>query len=287
MALFQAKIVNLVIAIVNLILLVFHSGAVKADAPQIDLSGMDLVFADEFDGDTLNPAVWKPHDGGGMRKGGYWTLDQTKVENGNLVITTQYLPNGQYGAGWYTGAIDTGGLFETTYGYFECRCILPKGQGLWSAFWLINPDVGKVSDNAENGAEIDIMESPFWHFGGQKSWRVTQNIHYSGYSLQTKYHNVGIFSLDNDPYENYNTYGMLWTEDEYIFYINGCEVARTDYGGVSKKPEFMILSCEVDGGEGTPTFGWSGNIEKNDKDTFRAEFKVDYVRVYQTAVETE
>ena len=278
---FITRFVNIVIALVNIFLLLFHSAEVHTDAAQIDLSGMELVFADEFDGDTLNTAVWGPHDGGGVRKGGYWTLDQLKVEDGNLVITTEYLPDGPYGPGWYTGAIDTSKKYETTYGYFECRCILPKGEGLWSAFWMINSNVGKVSDNAENGAEIDIMESPFWHFGGKDSWRVTQNIHYSGYSLQTKYYNVGVFSLDNDPYENYNTYGMLWTPEEYVFYINGHEVARTNYGGVSQKPEYMILSCEVDGGEGTPTFGWSGDIEKNDKESFRAEYKVDYVRVYQ------
>ena len=40
-------------------------------------------------------------------------------------------------------------------------------------------------------------------------------------------------------------------------------------------------AVQVDGGDGTPTFGWSGNIERNDKATFRAEYKVDYVRVYQ------
>ncbi len=283
MGVFSARIVNLVIAIVNLFLLLFHSAPIKPDVPQADLSGMKLVFEEEFEGDTLNPAVWGPHNCYGVRKGGYWSADQSRVENGNLIITTQYREDGEFGPGWYTGALDTSGRFEFTYGYFECRCILPKGEGLWSAFWMINEHAGQVSDNAEGGAEIDIMESPFWDMGGEESWRVTQNIHYSGYSLQTKYHNVGIFSLDNDPYENYNTYGLLWTPETYVFFINGREVARTDWGGVSKVPEYMILSCEVDGGEGVPTFGWSGNIEKNDKETFRAEFKVDYVRVYQNA----
>ncbi|MBQ7598656.1 MAG: glycoside hydrolase family 16 protein [Clostridia bacterium] len=283
MDLFRERFVNLVIALVNVFLLLFHSGAVPADAKQIDLSDMKLVFADEFDGDALNPAVWGPHNGYGVRKGGYWSAGQARVQDGNLIITTQYLENGEFGPGWYTCALDTAGRFESTYGYYECRCILPKGEGLWSAFWMINPTVGTVTDNAEGGAEIDIMESPFWYMGGKESWRVTQNLHYSGYSLQTKYHNVGIFSLDNDPYENYNTYGLLWTPDAYVFYINGREVARTSWGGVSKQPEYMILSCEVDGGLGQPTFGWSGNIENNDKATFAAEFKVDYVRVYQAA----
>ena len=281
MTVFPAKFLNFMIALVNAILLIFNtSNAAKKDVT-LDLTGYELTFADEFDGDALDMTKWREHDGGGVRKGGYWSTDLARIEDGNLIITTQYKEDGAYGPGWYTCGLDTSKCFKQAYGYFECRCILPKGQGLWSAFWMTNSNVWKVSDDATQGAELDIMESPFWHLGGAMNRKITQNIHYSGYDLDTKYKNVGIFNLDNDPYENYNTYGLKWTPDEYVFYINGREVARTDYGGVSTQPEYMIVSCEVDGGDGAPTFGWSGNIEKNDKATFRAEFKVDYVRAYQ------
>ncbi len=280
MTTFPARFLNFMIAFVNVLLLLFHTSPVKKNADKIDLSGMTLTFSDEFDGDALDAAKWGAHNSYGVRKGGYWSASQAAVENGNLVIRTQYKEDGEFGPGWYTCGLDTSRAFRQTYGYFECRCILPKGEGLWSAFWMINSNVGKESADATAGAELDIMESPFWHLGGSRSWKITQNIHYSGYELKTKYKNVGIFQLDNDPYENYNTYGLLWTPDEYVFYINGCEVARTAYGGVSQQPEYMILSCEVDGGDGSPTFGWSGNIEKNDKAAFSAEYKVDYVRAY-------
>ena len=281
MALFQAKMVNILIALVNALLLVFHVTNITKAKDTIDLSNYELTFSDEFDGDSLDAAKWRSHNNFGVRKGGYWSGRQASVEDGNLVIRTQYREDGEFGPGWYTCGLSTKDRFEQTYGYFECRCILPKGQGLWSAFWMTNKSATQESGDATQGAELDIMESPFWHLGGTKSWKITQNIHYSGYDLKTKYHNVDICQLDNDPYENYNTYGLKWTPDEYIFYINGREVARTNYGGVSTQPEYMIVSCEVDGGDGEPTFGWSGNIEKNDKATFRAEFKVDYVRAYQ------
>ena len=281
MTVFPAKFLNFMIALVNALLLVFNTSSATKNQATIDISNYELTFADEFEGDSLDTAKWREHDGGGVRKGGYWSVDQARVEDGNLIITTQYKEDGKYGPGWYTCGLDTARSFQQAYGYYECRCILPKGQGLWSAFWMTNSNVSKESDDATQGAELDIMESPFWHLGGKQSWKITQNIHYSGYDLKTKYKNVGIFALDNDPYENYNTYGMLWTPDEYIFYINGHEVGRTSFGGVSTQPEYVILSCEVDGGDGAPTFGWSGNIERNDKATFRAEYKVDYVRVYQ------
>ena len=281
MTVFPAKFLNFMIALVNAILLIFNTSNVAKKDVTLDLTGYKLTFADEFDGDSLDMTKWRAHDGGDVRKGGYWSTDLARVEDGNLIITTQYKDDGKNGPGWYTCGLDTSKSFQQAYGYFECRCILPKGQGLWSAFWMTNSNVWKVSDDATQGAELDIMESPFWHLGSLMNRKITQNIHYSGYDLDTKYKNVGIFNLDNDPYENYNTYGLLWTPDEYVFYINGRETARTAYGGVSTQPEYMIVSCEVDGGDGAPTFGWSGNIEKNDKASFRAEYKIDYVRAYQ------
>ena len=58
------------------------------------------------------------------------------MKDGHLRIATRYYENGYKGgnAGWYSCGLCTTGLFEQTYGYFEVRCILPKGVGMWSAF---------------------------------------------------------------------------------------------------------------------------------------------------------
>lgn len=278
---FTGKLVNYLIAFVSAVLLIFNVTNVKTAEPSINLDDYELVYADEFDGAALDHAKWRRHNDEGVRRGGYWTEDMVSVRDGNLVITTKYREDGKFGPGWYTGAISTEGIFEQAFGYYECRCILPKGQGLWSAFWLMNPDVGKVLGDATQGTEIDVFESPFYHLGKGFNNKVTSNLHYNGYGLMTRYWNIGVFNLDNNPYENYNTYGLLWTPDEYIIYINGNPVGSSHYGGVSKKPEYMILSCEVEGAEAQPTYGWSGNPEKNNKDTFSAEFLVDYVRAYK------
>jgi len=275
------RLVNGLTALVSAILLIFNVHTVNPQNPKIDLSGYTLTFQDEFDGEALNTSVWHTQNSNGIRKGGYWSDQQCSLRDGNLVITTEYKENGEFGAGWYTCGISTRYNFEQTYGYYECRCMLPKGKGLWSAFWLTCPGANQVTGSGTKGAEIDIFESPYGYKSGEKSWKVTSNIHYNGYEWQTRYKNIVISALDNNPYENYNTYGLLWTEDEYVFYVNGIEVARTDYGGVSQQPEYPILSCEIDGAAGTPTYGWSGNINQNEggKD-FTAEFIVDYIRVY-------
>ena len=277
----EAVFENTVINFVNTLLVAFHQSKAARTGERINTDDMALTFEDHFDGDRLNGDVWRAHNFFGVRKGGYWSGSQLRLEDSNLVITTQYLENGEFGPGWYTSGIETEDKFEQTYGYFECRCKLAKGQGLWSAFWMMNRHVNEVVGHSRNGAEIDIMEAPFWFMGEGKRNLVTLNLHYNGYRLHTRYKNVGIFRLDNDPYENYNTYGVKWTPDAYTFYINGYAVAKTSWGGVSQKPEYLILSCEVDGGSAMTTRGWSGYIERNDRKTFKAEFFVDYVRAYQ------
>lgn len=275
------RLANFVIAFVNIFLLIFNVDPVDIDKPAAELTDYQIIFCDEFDGDRVNTDKWNTPAQNGVRKGGYWSMDQCRVEDGNLIIKTEYKKDGEYGSGWYTGSLLSVGTFEHAFGYYECRCILPKGQGLWSAFWINCSGTGKVNGTGELGSEIDVFESPFGYMKGKDSWKVTSNIHYNGYSLQTRYQNVVISALDNDPYENYNTYGVLWTPEEYVFYVNGHEVGRSSFGGVSKVPEYMVLSCEVDGAAATPTPGWSGDIRCNrEGKSFTSEFIVDYVRVY-------
>lgn len=279
-SLVTGKLANLLIAMVNVILVIFNTRAVNTNQPQVDLTDYTLTFEDEFDGE-LNRAVWTPHNFNGLRKGGWWDENQAYTSDGNLIIKTEYKEDGRFGSGWYTAGICTDKSFRQAYGYFECRCKLPKGKGLWSAFWLMNGNVNLTEGNGRKGSEIDVFESPFGYMSGKPSWKVTSNIHFNGYDLKTRYQNVVISQLDNDPYENFNTYGLLWTEDEYVYYVNGYEVARSSYGGVSQEPEYMILSCEVDGAAATPTYGWSGIITSNPEgNSFTSEFVVDYVRVY-------
>lgn len=272
------KFTNVLIDVVNRFLLVVRHPWKPMKTKTIDLSKFRLVFDDEFLGDEINTRVWS-HYREGARKGGYWDSEQSFIRDGKLVIRTEYKENGKFGAGYYTDRIDTKKKYTQKYGYFECRCILPAAQGMWSAFWLTNESVSVDGTPGTEGAEIDIFESPLY-YRKHKNNMITSNIHYGGYGLQTKYKNVTISQAVN-PYEEFNTYGLEWNEDGYIFYINGVETGRSKFGGVSKCPEYMILSCEVDGVDGEPFYGWSGLITKNKKNELPAEFVVDYVRVYQ------
>lgn len=258
----------------------------------------ELVFCDDFD--TLDYTKWKAnfHDVG-IRRTAYYTTDDDIlfVENSNLIIRTKW-KNGKYGEGFYTSWLESSvnvhkecekeGYkgFASTYGYFEIRCKFPPSTGIWSAFWLMPDNEIAFSDNdiqstGEDGAEIDIFESPFYY-----SYKnATQSaIHCDGYDDRLKSASSKVYQI-SDPYTNFHTYGLLWDEKEYVFYIDGRETWRTNHlNGTSKVDEYMILSVEAggenDGKVPTDYKYWCGSALKNDKNK-NYDFVVDYVKVYK------
>ena len=257
-------------------------GCVLFDTPvtprgdELDLSGYELVFEDEFEGDALDTDVWFTR-GNGKRRSGYNAASQVSVENGNLVITGEYrdASRGEYGEGWYVGAV---ALKENrSQGYYEIRCKCNPGNQFWSAFWIqavTNPYDHYISQGGVNGAEIDIFEAMSWKNTLPANRNaVTSTIHCNGWDDDIENIDsrcLGEFKVGNDIYNEYNTYGLEWTEDEYIFYINGVETARSSFGnGVSQVPEQLIVSLEIPDEE-----------IQFDHD-YTTEFVVDYVRIYQ------
>ena len=129
----------------------------------------------------------------------------------------------------------------------------------------------EISQGGVGGAEIDIFESA--HYGEPFGHCVFSAIHCSGVDGKQE----GIDSLILGFYRDgnvaeYNTYGLEWTEDEYIFYINGVETCRSTFGnGVSQVEQDVIISLEI------PV----NDITALDRDTFETEYTVDYVKIYQ------
>lgn len=296
-----SKIIRVLVAVLMLISPTFpHKLSLPAIPRGQDLeldSRFELVWEDEFEGDKLDTTKWFYPWWETQRKGGFWHEDMVSVKDGNLVITTAYsdepLENyyydnwhdridfDEYKSGWYTGFIETRGKYEFCYGYFECRCILPKSTGMWSAFWMMNDGVSNVDGSGKDGTEVDIFESMYykdaWWGAGDA---VVSGIHYDGYGADHKGDSIGKW-FANNPYEEYNTYGVEWNENEYIFYINGVETGRLSTGGVSQNPEYLILSCEVAGENGVANADRHGTGKISMKPGDTAEFIVDYVRVYQ------
>ena len=267
------KIVASFLAILELFGLVIFDTPTTPRGKELDLNGYTLVFQDEFNGVELNTDVWE-YRGSGSRRGGYNAESQVAVKDGKLTITGEYLTDGTYGEGWYTGMIK----LKERYckGYFEIRCIVNEDPGFWSAFWIQAdaPYTASVSKGGVGGAEIDIMES--LDTSDSKDYNaVIQTIHCAGVDgVQEDFQSerLGAFYGD-DIYNKYNTYGLEWTDDEYIFYINGVETRRSSFGnGVSEVMEDVIVSLEIPGED---------KLAGLDKETYKTEYIVDYVKIYQ------
>ena len=265
----------------------------------IDLSEFELVWSDEFDGNSVDESKWGFTWWETMRKGGYWHQDMVSVADGNLVIKAQYLETppenyyydqwheqinfDEYKPGWYCGEVTTRGKYEQCYGYFEVRCILPAATGMWSAFWMMNEGVFNVDGSGRDGTEVDVFESFYYKDNWWGNDCISTGIHYDGYGEGHGSDSIGKVFIENDPYTEYNTYGVEWSKDEYIFYINGIETGRLSTGGVSQNPEYLLLSIEFAGKNGVQNSDrhGTGEIKYTPEENWPAEFKVDYVRCYQ------
>ena len=253
---------------------ILHSGN------DLNLDGYELVFYDEFDGDSLDTSVWEHRMVGPVmchgdtleevkQKGYFNHPDQVSVENGCLVIEGEYTTN-EYGEGWYSDSIRLKDLY--TYGYFEIKCIPNDSEYFWSAFWLQseNTYIHELSKGGIYGAEIDIFETYKNHTFKTKNF-ISSTVHCNGSDELTNL--VDSYRVAKAYIKNlrsdYTIFGMMWTDTEYIFYINGVETGRTSFAeGTSCVPEEVIVSlCAPD------------KIELDESTTTR--LVVDYVKIYQ------
>ena len=249
----------------------------------IDMSRFSLVWEDDFD-NGFDTTHWQGHYIYGandtqLRDTAWWNRDQVSfTEDGCLKITVEYKEDGPKGAGYYSYGMETNPNkqydkgyegYEQLYGYFEIRCILPKGAGINPAFWLLSDGMfDDTTDGGITGAEVDVFETVTdFDSNSPEFGSVYHTIHVDSYDEAHKSENQGSFYAD-DPYNKFNTYGVEWNENEYIFYINGVETARTSFGGVCQVPLYLIISVGVD-----------EKICNNEY--LPASMIVDYVRCYQ------
>ena len=250
-----------------------------------------LAWSDEFDGTELDTSKWDYRLSMMGKRHPAWTdkavrLDGKSnavfsiIEENGLPVSSQLqtghnfmdepVQQTQFGTDdihWSVGKLKKN-KFTHTFGYYECRCKLQQfPKGWWSAFWMQSPIIGASLDPAESGSEIDIMEC--FEYGEV----VNHNIFTGGYGLDNKCSGVG--GRKDIDMTVFHRFGVLWDETGYTFYIDGVEDGKvTDY--ISKRPEFILISTEVQ--------GYRHKEHKPVKEAFdiigKDAFIVDYVRVF-------
>lgn len=229
-----------------------------------------LVWSDEFNGTRIDTSNWTYDVGGGgwgNQELEYYTSrsENAKVMDGNLLIIARHE---SYGGRDYTSArLKTEGLRSFTYGKITARIKLPRGQGLWPAFWLLGNDITQAG--WPECGEVDIMEhiDTVPEIYGTMHWYDNGNASYGG-------------KIACDSVSQFNTYTVEWSPDSVEWFLDGREYWAADISdnidntGAFHEPFFIILNMAVGG-------DWPGNPDSTT--SFPDTMFVDYVRVYQLA----
>ncbi len=238
--------------------------------------GYRLVLEDGFDGTALDASLWNVMDG--PRRDALSTPEAVAVSGGVLTIAT-FTEGGVH----RTGFLFTEGKFDARYGYFEARIRFNDAPGSWCAFWLLSPTVGTPrGDPGRAGAEIDVVEH---RVTDQAGWdaladMVALNVNWDGYGAQRRnVQKVTALPGGARVQGEWHTYGVLWTEQEYTFYVDGVSLWSTTTA-VSHVAQDVRLTCEVDDAS------WAGYVPKagyGPRGASTARMDVDWVRVWQRA----
>lgn len=246
-----------------------------------------LVFNDEFTTLSLNSATtrdktWRPVYYWGDRNlsdnaemqiyiDPSWNslgLSAHQLNNGVLSLTAAKTPTALLGKTsnlpYMSGMISSEQSFSQQYGYFEMRAQVPKGKGLWSAFWMLNIDGGWPP-------ELDVFE-----ILGDNTDTIFSTVH----SNETGSHRAakGVADVSDDLSAGFHTYGVDWRKDSITFFVDGKEIYKTRTPDDMHKPMYMLANLAVGG-------TWAGNPDAST--SFPSALKIDYIRAYQNAVDHE
>lgn len=265
---------------------------IRAQLPPED-HHWQLVFEDQFD--TLDTQIWtvaNNFDHYGEPQVYTNRPENVFIEDGQLILQVRsenYKCTERGGAAcnkpWYeftSGWVETILWSNIRYGYLESRIKLPHGHGFWPAFWTFG--LGGKEDRS-NVAEIDIFEMlgsapptqmgtnmhleycrcpnntcPCEFLGQERCPEVNQEILCNGLDVEIP-----------DYTEDYLTYGLEWTPNKIIWYVNDIMVRNSPNPGIVD-PVRIIFNLAI-----TP---WRA---PDDTTPFPSTMHIDYFKFYQLA----
>jgi beta-glucanase (GH16 family) len=236
-------------------------------------TGMKLVWADEFDGTALDEKNWNyelgNNNGWGNRELEFYRKENTSLRDGHLVI--QAKQENFSGFNYTSSRLTTQNKINTKYGRIDVRAVLPKGQGLWPAIWMLGKNITTV--NWPKCGEIDIME--LIGGGNGKDNKIYGTAHWDNNGSHAQY--GGNTTLNANTFnDEFHVFSISWDEKRIIWYLDNVkfhEIDTTPTGLKAFQEEFFLILNVAVGGE------WPGNPDGSA--AFPQYMFVDYVRVFQ------
>lgn len=239
--------------------------------------GMTKVWADEFEGTTLNSAFWTHETGNGSSGWGnneleYYRAANTIVQNGYLTIKAKKEQMG--GFNYTSSRIITKDKKVFKYGRVDIRALLPKGKGIWPALWMLGNNISETGFGWPKCGEIDIMEMVGGGAGFDNKTHGTIHYDNGGYVYEggSTTLSSGIFA------DEFHVFSLVWTDTKIAWYLDDAATPFKEFNITDPKFDefhkdfFFIFNVAVGG-------NWPGS--PNETTVFPQRMIVDYIRVFK------
>jgi beta-glucanase (GH16 family) len=299
---------------------------VGATSPQeqvlapLEGAGWQLVWADEFDGPTLDRTKWTPEVscwGGGNYERQCYTDRPANitVEGGMLLLKARKErftgparppeiadnPNPSQTQSHTSGKVRTIGKHAWRYGRIEVRAKVPAGQGTWPAVWMM-PDQPAYGSWPRSG-EIDILEAVNIGAkcktcaGERGENRTISALHFGDFAPQNLYVDGRAALPDLAlPSDDFHVYAVEWGEGLIRFMVDdrvhltvtadqwktASPRARGRPAAPFDQPFYLMANLAVGG-----RLSEENNAKGVAASSFPAQFAIDWIRVYQCGSDPE
>ncbi|MFJ9062011.1 discoidin domain-containing protein [Streptomyces sp. NPDC102409] len=273
---------------------VYGTGGAPIQAPPLPSDPANpprLVWSDEFDGaagSRPDSSKWRADPGTGPNNelenytdhrnaaldgAGHLVMEARKEVTAGSSCPRDPL-SGSTTCQYTSARMNTGATFQFTYGRVEARIKVPKGNGLWPAFWMMGGDFLTGRPWPYNG-EIDIME-----ILGKDVKTAYSTVHAPAYNggggIGAPYTLPGNADFSDDFHTwvaDWNSKGITYSLDgRTVLTLDKEQVEQTRGPWIFDHPHYLILNLAVGG-------DWPGPTDAGTP--FPAKMLVDHVRVYQ------
>ncbi len=191
--------------------------------PEGNIPGWRRVFADDFNGRSLDRSKWRAYEGAaGGDPAGWFEPGHVTVSGGMLVISAYR--DSSRGGRWVTGGVSSGPALSQTYGKYLVRFRLDPGEGVSHALLL-------AAANGSWPPEIDFSED-----SGNGRSTTLATLHYT--SADRKIYRTIAVNLSH-----WHTLGVEWAPRRLEFTLDGRSWLQLAGGEVPAVP--MVLDMQT------------------------------------------
>jgi len=241
----------------------------------LSYDGYSLVWQDEFDGTAVNTDYWVFENGTGCpnlcgwgnNELQYYRPENARVEDG--VLTIEARKENYLGSLYTSTRMKTQGKKSFRYGRVDIRALMPVGQGLWPALWMLGNNITTVG--WPRCGEIDIMEM----IGGNGRENTTHGTLHWDNNGHT--YTGGSYTLAQGNFnQKYHVFSIIWDQSAIRWLVDNVQFHQINItpSHMSEFHEefFFIFNVAVGG-------KWPGSPDQST--IFPQQMKVDYIRVFQ------